>query len=372
MFTKEDTNVAKGVALIMMYIHHMYFEKATYEAFTIDFFPINEAQALILSALCKICVAIFVFLSGYGLVIAYKKNQNASIKDYYRYNLGRYIKYILSFMIIFIVFDLVCTLSGNANNHTAVFGTGLTGIANMLLDLLGLSTIMGTPTFCATWWYNSIFVTILLLLPILWVLYRKIGVATLLMILVLPRMLVLNTSNLRWYLPSVVLGMIFADQKLFEKIHNWGRQDEYTENTRNYHTILNIVTALIIIIIFANLRRTWGVLIDLTDAVLAAAIIYISYETIGAFRITKKMIGFVGIHSMNLFLCHSFFRKFLFNKQMYFFENAWLNVLWMLGWTLLFSVILEWIKKIVRFNRLSDMIIELTRREQNCWSKLER
>lgn len=235
LFTKDDTNVAKGVALIMMYIHHMYFEKATYEAFTIDFFPINETYALILSALCKVCVAIFVFLSAYGMVIAYKKNQNASIKDYYHYNLGRYIKYILSFMIIFIVFDLVCTLSGNANNHTAVFGTGLTGIANMLLDLLGLSTIMGTPTFCATWWYNSIFVTILLLLPLLWSAYKKIGVTILFLILILPRMLTLNMTNLRYYLPSVILGMIFADKKLFEKMHNWGEKQIYRKQNELAH-----------------------------------------------------------------------------------------------------------------------------------------
>lgn len=313
MFTKDDTNAAKGVALIMMYIHHMYFEKATYEAFTIDFFPLNESYALILSSLCKVCVAIFVFLSAYGLTIAYKNKQDALLKDYYRYNLGRYVKYILGFMLIFLVFDLVCTLSGNANNHVAVFGTGLTGIANTLLDLLGLSTIMGTPTFCATWWYNSIFVAILLLLPILWVVYRKIGVAVFFLILVLPRMLVLNSSNLRWYLPSVVLGMIFADKKLFEKIHNWGGQNKHTENKRNCRTIPNIVTAVIIIIIFAQLRRKWGVLLDGIDAILAAAIIYLSYETIGAFRITKRIFGFVGIHSMNLFLCHSFFRKFLFN-----------------------------------------------------------
>lgn len=359
MFTKEDTNVAKGVALIMMYIHHMYFEKATYAAFTIDFFPINETYALILSALCKVCVAIFVFLSGYGLVIAYKKNQDASIKDYYRYNFGRYVKYILSFMLIFIVFDLVCTLSGNANNHVAVFGTGLTGIENTLLDLFGFSTIMGTPTFCATWWYNSIFVAILLLLPLLWVAYRKIGGAVLFLVLVIPRMLALNMSNLRWYLPSVVLGMIFADRKLFERIHNWGISK--SKSRWNWRLLVNIMATIAIIVIFAQLRRKWGVLLDMTDAVLASAIAYLSYETIGAFKITKKMFGFVGIHSMNLFLCHSFFRKFLFNKQMYFFENAWLNVLWMLGWTLLFSVVLEWIKKIIRFNKLSDKVIEITK-----------
>lgn len=73
-FSKSDTNIAKTVAIIAMYIHHLFFSKETYAGFSFSFTPLSESQTLVLAQCCKVCVAIFVFLSAYGITISFIKS----------------------------------------------------------------------------------------------------------------------------------------------------------------------------------------------------------------------------------------------------------------------------------------------------------
>ena len=66
MFTKEDSNICKGIAICMMLMHHL-FGSNDYNGYVIDFHPFTEGRIVFLAVLCKICVAVFVFITGYGL-----------------------------------------------------------------------------------------------------------------------------------------------------------------------------------------------------------------------------------------------------------------------------------------------------------------
>lgn len=78
-FTKEHTQVAKGVALLLMLFDHLYWmDYGKYTAF-IKLPNVNDIPWLI-GSVGKICVAMFLFLSGYGMFFS-QQGRSYSIKD---------------------------------------------------------------------------------------------------------------------------------------------------------------------------------------------------------------------------------------------------------------------------------------------------
>lgn len=58
---KEETLICKGIAIIMMYIHHLFYPIDWYQEYMLNLIIFNEYQITQIAYLCKICVAIFVF-----------------------------------------------------------------------------------------------------------------------------------------------------------------------------------------------------------------------------------------------------------------------------------------------------------------------
>lgn len=61
-FTKKDTALVKGVAILMMLFHHCFVSAERYAGYEMDFFPLTESQTITIASFFKICVALFVFL----------------------------------------------------------------------------------------------------------------------------------------------------------------------------------------------------------------------------------------------------------------------------------------------------------------------
>lgn len=70
-FTKEDTRVIKGIAvmLMLMLIHHLYFfpDRMIGNGLSCQLGVWEQNFVQYISAFGKICVSIFFFLSGYGI-----------------------------------------------------------------------------------------------------------------------------------------------------------------------------------------------------------------------------------------------------------------------------------------------------------------
>lgn len=62
--SRQDTSVMKGIAILAMLFHHMY------GSIPIDIVPYSGALQWI-GWLGKVCVALFLFCSGYGLTSQY-------------------------------------------------------------------------------------------------------------------------------------------------------------------------------------------------------------------------------------------------------------------------------------------------------------
>lgn len=124
-FTKQDSNIVKTVAIILMYIHHSFFSQESYAGYTVNFTPFGEADVISFAQVCKICVALFVFISAYGICVSFNKGKSKPEKCYinlYKENFCRYIKLLSAFILIYIIAQVFSFL-GRSNQE--VYGTGL-------------------------------------------------------------------------------------------------------------------------------------------------------------------------------------------------------------------------------------------------------
>ena len=78
VFDREASQALKGIAIVMMLFHHCFQMASRYDGWTILFSPLREQQVINLAVGCKICVAIFAFISGYGLFWGIKNKRDIS------------------------------------------------------------------------------------------------------------------------------------------------------------------------------------------------------------------------------------------------------------------------------------------------------
>lgn len=75
--TKDETNVCKGFAILLMFVHHLFSRPEVYADYSIRYFPFSYKTIISIALLGKVCVAIFVFLSAYGITVqSNKKDKN--------------------------------------------------------------------------------------------------------------------------------------------------------------------------------------------------------------------------------------------------------------------------------------------------------
>ena len=88
-FTKEHTMQMKGIAIIILLFHHCFlnaqrwatvpYEKlATTKGwgyYPISFAPFSSHTIQYLASFSKICVAMFVFMTGYGMWVSYESQK---------------------------------------------------------------------------------------------------------------------------------------------------------------------------------------------------------------------------------------------------------------------------------------------------------
>ncbi len=76
VFTREDTKVIKGLAVILMLIHHLWaFPNRIAGDGLVSYLEVfGQSSIQYIGIFGKICVSIFLFLGGYGIYISCKDN----------------------------------------------------------------------------------------------------------------------------------------------------------------------------------------------------------------------------------------------------------------------------------------------------------
>jgi len=363
--SKTASNIAKAMAIMMMLMHHLFSTRARIAANghgqDVSFDPFATGQVLVFCQCLKACVAVFVFITAYGIYksISAKHAPDDSDASFsgvaMRYSLGHVVKLLMNFWAVYIPFAL---LGFAVSDHTALSvygGEGLfNGVLYFLIDFLGLADMFETPTLNDTWWYMSLAILLIFLLPACTLLARKVGGAVLFGIaLVLPPLAGFDTISSFWtYLPTAACGIAFAQHDLFSKLDFGARKP--------WHFVLIFVVCAALMFAVLRARRIDELVFALN--VVGACLICQMARMIEKVPGLSVAFEFVGKHSMNIFLLHTFIYSYYFGQFIFSFGHFLMIFAVLLVASLLCSIVLEQLKRITGYNRLRDRTVSVVER----------
>lgn len=322
--SKSQAGMLQAVAVLLMVWHHLFaFPEriAVPSVLVLDRFYSVET---FLAYFGRICVAVFAFVSGYGMrkkIVSAKQGQGI-IKNY-RTVLLQLLNFFCRYWMVLFVFVPI--------------GLGMKVYSlkpvEFLKSLVGLNT-----GYNGEWWYVSFYMGFLLLFPILTFLFDvvKKHVSWLLHLLVAGTVvaLFLFTQKIPHYqflsvLMCFVLGMYFVDSPIFE----------WLEKCFCKVALLKIPVGLLGIGAVFALR-----LKGLPDYILVAPFVF-SVVLILKTKLVTKCLGpllkFVGKYSTYIWLTHTFFGYYLFQNITFAPKYSWLVFLWCMLLSLGTGMVLE-------------------------------
>ncbi len=369
-FTKEHTMQMKGIAIIILLFHHCFlnaqrwatvpYEKlATTKGwgyYPISFAPFSSHTIQYLASFSKICVAMFVFMTGYGMWVSYESQKKKTTMS--NYIKKRMVTLMTGFLIIFVVTEILAIPTGR---FIEVYGHDFRSVVYMIIDALGLAKLLGTPLFCLTWWYMSLAIVLIMIFPFVHSIMEKYQWVVVVASLIVPRACGFGQStDLFRYLLAYTLGMYFAQHDLLARI----KEKFMEQNVAG--KLLSLIVSLIGLAVIIKCRQNawigWKYL-DFWDGFAAMYVIVNSYIYILNGKWIVKGLGFLGKHSMNIFLIHSFYRDVFFHEFTYSFYYAWLDYIVLMAISLVTSIVLEWFKKLIRYEKFIDWVKRLVTKE---------
>lgn len=369
-FTKEHTMQMKGIAIIILLFHHCFlnaqrwatvpYEKlATTKGwgyYPISFAPFSSHTIQYLASFSKICVAMFVFMTGYGMWVSYESQKKKTTMS--NYIKKRMVTLMTGFLIIFVVTEILAIPTGR---FIEVYGHDFRSVVYMIIDALGLAKLLGTPLFCLTWWYMSLAIVLIMIFPFVHSIMEKYQWVVVVASIIVPRACGFGQStDLFRYLLAYTLGMYFAQHDLLARI----KEKFMKQNVAG--KLLSLIVSLVGLAVIIKCRQNawigWKYL-DFWDGFAAMYVIVISYIYILNGKWIVKGLGFLGKHSMNIFLIHSFYRDVFFHEFTYSFYYAWLDYIVLMAISLVTSIVLEWFKKLIRYEKFIDWVKRLVTKE---------
>lgn len=308
--TQRDTNILKGIAIIAMLLHHIYICPPE------GCGPFGPVLTF-LGGLGKCCVAIFLFCSGYGLSVKFSKVDKIGFKTSINFVAKRLLKFYLNYWFIFLIFVPLGVFAFNIP-LTARYGENVNLIKRLFLDFLGLQ---GFDSYNITWWFNKLIILLYIAFPILYLLVDKINWW------ILPISLIVSKFNTRlpelinyynlafWQLPFII-GLLYRKNEL-----KFGRIAQIVEKRKATALIiaLTIMAFMIVCRMYPIIPHYTGGHLDAFIAVLFAVITVIALNKSKA----SSALTFLGRHSSNIYMTHTFIGGYWFSNLLYHKLNLW-------------------------------------------------
>lgn len=287
-FSKQDTAVVKGVAALMLVCHHFFMGILPAP---IDW--ANNELWVVAATLSKVCVAIFVILSGYGISESHKRWKGSDIA-FTKKNLLKLMKQYWFIFVIFVPLGFVCNWK-----PTDVYGTGFAGFGYFLIDFFGMKSLFNTPTMNQTWWYMEACIVLYLLYPLLSRLMKRLYIVVFaLSAIPVIKFGLFNDGSIDgcreiyWILPFAA-GIFLSQKDLLNKMSSALRR----------YRVPGVAVTLFFAVVMTGVRSRYGII---ADTFYAIAIIAFSKAALSNIRYVNSLLGYIGNHSANIFMMHSF------------------------------------------------------------------
>ena len=282
--TKDNTLTIKGIAILMMVIHHLWGWPNNIPELDMP------AYLVIIGKACKLCVAIFMVLSGYGLA----KSSNGNVS--WNQQIQRVYKLYCNFWKIAIPFYTIGWLVHYYTFDMFAFCGNMSGFIQ---------------TYNREWWYIPIYAFMLLSFPFLYrlVAIQRYGLYLGLSVCVLSRFLTLfvpfdgviccNLYYYLYYLSCFIIGLLMALYSL----------DDIFKDKKTVFLLEKISKSKALLIVFLSGLYFLRVLTDwawITVLLVPLFILFCLNCNINN-KITVCFLDLFGKYSMNIWLVHTVF-----------------------------------------------------------------
>ena len=224
-------------------------------------------------------------------------------------------------------------------------GKGTPSILACVIDGFGLSFIFGTPSLTGTWWYISFTILVILLLPMINYIrnrFHDFGLIGLYLALCfLFRQFNYNNLTAWWF--AVILGHLAARHDWFVWIECWAGKGTILMKIGKF-CLLTFFTLTMI-----YCRQSSSDLYRLFRGLAPMSMVCFCYTYIGNIPILNKGLAFLGKHSMNIFLIHTFYRYNWFHDFVYSFNYPIIIAGVLLLMATGTSIVIEWFKNLIHY-----------------------
>ena len=355
-FNKEDSIALKGIAILMMMLHHNFRASSLFDNYQISFSPFTEQQIVNIAYACKICVSMYAFITGYGLFLSYSQNKQSASRWVKR----TYIKTFSGYWFVWVLSTILCQIINGRSYHILFKGGLCSGAINTVIDFFGLHNLFQTPSINGTWWYMSAALVFIVLMPIV---YRF--KENLFLVLIFPAILIrvifsghgdaafTGSNSVYAFLTPYLLGCIFAKYNLFAR---YGAFCTCNTASKLYKLCLEVWCLIFLYKVFHRtpVKSFW----EIHYGLFPMLFILICVEYILPLEHIRKILVFCGQHSMNVFLVHTFIRGYYLADFTYSWKHFIPVCLVLFIMSVCISMILEKLKKLTGYNTFIRKVIE--------------
>ena len=308
-----------------MLFHHLFFSESSRELYNdITIHGVGIVNQF--GIFSKLCVSVFVFVSGYGLAVS--TPIDVKLKDFY---LHRFKKLYLNYWFIWIFFVPISVfLFGRS--FTDAYGEN--AIIKSILDFFGILKMFNIDGYNPTWWFYNCIIVLYLFFPLLnKYLYR------------IPFFVVSISLSigLFWFLPgiNVIAGYLlaFVTGMLSIKI-----PQTWVSHTQCWLWIIAMG-------LLAAWRLTKACPQHIADSFLCLGL-FLFLTRVSMRNMIGRVLEELGKHSMNMFLTHTFIYYFWFKEYIYISRNPLLIFLSLVVSSYWLSILIEWFKRRIGFYKI--------------------
>lgn len=339
-FSKTDTNILKGIAILLMYVHHLFYSADTRGMELVNFWLLPESRVIAIAKMCKLCVAVFVFLTAYGTTVSFQRYwEKAEKPDCFSYSMRRYLSMMTGFWLVFVDCQLISFFT--ERTRVSIYGEGLVSRwFNTVIDFFGLAKAFDTPTYNATWWYMSVAALLVFLIPPLIWAAKRLRWSLIPLVILIPRLFGGKPGSNGWrYLLPVAVGILLAQEGVFEKVG-----ELVSRKKALYGAGFPILAAGTLF--FMLCVRKFG-MPGVFEAPAVFCLALLVYGYLSRVPVLSGVLEVLGRHSMNMFLTHTLVKAYFFNHFSYSFAYPELILLVLAADTLLLSVLLNGEKALI-------------------------
>ena len=354
--TKKNTNITKGIAILLVYVHHLFYN-VDFAEYGIVFGPVFNTGASLnmFGFLAKVCVSMFVFLSAYGTFKSFASlkipgNSGEYLTVTSKNAAKRYVKLLAAFQLVWILAVGTGKLLGYSMN--AVFGEpSVNSLFYTIVDFFGVSNIVGTPTYNGTWWYMSYALMLVACMPIFSLICIKLDGMVMVVSFFLIRYLAADFT-FSWYMMTVFAGILFAKNRYFERINQI-----FDEGSLLKKAVL-LAGCVIVLWVSIKMRCLVQQCWDLLEMLISVFTCVLVCLVVGKIPVVSTVMAFIGKHSMNMFLTHSFIFYYWFREFTYSFRYPALIVAVLVAETIVVSIVIEFLKKVIRLDKAASFLYQ--------------